>query len=113
MFNKLRKKLNFILTGEVGTTNSTFRETWLKKILIEIPNGMKILDAGAGEGQYRKYCEHLDYISQDFAEYDGKGDSKGIQKESRDYSSLDIISDITSIPVKDNTFDVVMCIDRL
>lgn len=111
MFNKLRKKLNFILTGEVGTTNSTFRETWLKKILIEIPNGMKILDAGAGEGQYRKYCEHLDYISQDFAEYDGKGDSKGIQKESRDYSSLDIISDITSIPVKDNTFDVVMCIE--
>ena len=39
------------------------------------------------------------------------GDSKGIQKDSRDYSSLDIISDITSIPVSDNTFDAVMCIE--
>ena len=36
---------------------------------------------------------------------------KGIQKESRDYSNLDIVSDITSIPVSDNTFDVIMCIE--
>ena len=73
MFNNLRKKLNIILTGDVGTTNSIFRENWLKEILMDIPNGMKILDAGAGEGQYQKYCEHLDYVSQDFAEYDGTG----------------------------------------
>ena len=111
MLNSLRKKVNLILTGQVGTTNSSFREDWLKSVLFEIPKGMKILDAGAGETQYKKFCSHLDYVSQDFAEYDGVGNSKGIQRESVDYSNLDIISDITSIPVSDNTFDAVMCIE--
>lgn len=111
MLKSLRKRINIILTGTVGTTNSIFRENWLESVLNDIPKGMKILDAGAGESQYKKYCTHLDYVSQDFAEYDGTGDSKGIQKESRDYSNLDIVSDITSIPVSDNTFDVIMCIE--
>ena len=101
------------MTDGVGTSNSDFREEWLKNALSEIPEGLKILDAGAGESQYKKFCDHLEYISQDFAEYDGVGDSKGIQKENRDYSSLDIVSDITSIPVSDNAFDVVMCIEVL
>ena len=111
MLKSLWKRINIILTGTVGTTNSIFRENWLESVLNDIPKGMKILDAGAGESQYKKYCTHLDYVSQDFAEYDGTGDSKGIQKESRDYSNLDIVSDITSIPVSDNTFDVIMCIE--
>ena len=34
-------------------------------------------------------------------------DSKGFKR----LLSLDIISDITSIPVSDNTFDAVMCIE--
>lgn len=111
MFKNLRKKLNLVLTGNVGTGNSSFREKWLKKVLSEIPKGKKILDAGAGESQYKIYCEHLDYIAQDFAMYDGVGDSKGIQKEKRDYSNLDIVSDITSIPIESDYFDAVMCIE--
>ncbi len=111
MFNNLRKKLNVVLTGNVGTGNSSFREEWLKVVLSEIPKGKKILDAGAGESQYKIYCEHLDYIAQDFAMYDGVGDSKGIQKEKRDYSNLDIVSDITSIPIENDFFDAVMCIE--
>ena len=111
MLNNFRKKINVIVTGKVGIGNSEFRENWLKKVLMDIPVGMKILDAGAGESQYKKYCDHLEYVSQDYAEYDGIGDSKGIQKESRDYSKLDIVSDITSIPVENETFDVIMCIE--
>ena len=113
MLNNLRKKINVIVTGKVGIGNSEFRENWLKKTLTDVPAGMKILDAGAGESQYKKFCDHLEYISQDYAEYDGIGDSKGIQKDSRDYSKLDIVSDITSIPVESETFDVVMCIEVL
>ena len=111
MLKLIRKKLNLIITGTVGTGNSEFRENWLEKVLMDLPVGIKILDAGAGESQYKKFCDHLEYTSQDFAEYDGKGDTKGIHKESRDYSNLDIISDITSIPVENETFDVVMCIE--
>jgi ubiquinone/menaquinone biosynthesis C-methylase UbiE len=107
----IRKKLNLIITGTVGIGNSEFREDWLKNVLMDLPQGKKILDAGAGESQYKKFCDHLEYTSQDYAVYDGMGDSKGIHKESRDYSNLDIVSDITSIPVEKGTFDVVMCIE--
>lgn len=97
----------------VGTLNQANREKWLKKTLKQIPKGKKILDAGAGELQYKKYCKHLRYTSQDFAQYDGSGDSKGLQTGEWDNSKLDIISDITSIPVKDKSFDAVMCVEVL
>lgn len=111
MLDIIRKKINVILTGEVGKGNSEYRENWLKNVLSEIPDGSIILDAGAGESRYKVFCEHLEYTSQDFAEYDGAGDLKGIQKDIRDYSALDIVSDITAIPVDDESFDVVMCIE--
>lgn len=87
------------------------REKWLEKVLKKIPKGSKILDAGAGELQYKKFCNHLKYTSQDFAQYDGKGDKKGFQIGEWDNSKLDIVSDITKIPVKDKSFDAVMCIE--
>ena len=62
---------------------------WLEKTILQLPKGTSILDAGAGEGKYKKFCEHLIYKSQDLAEYDGKGDGKGLHTEERDYSNLD------------------------
>lgn len=95
----------------VGTRNQENREVWLKRTLKKIPKGKKILDAGAGELQYKKFCTHLNYVSQDFAQYDGSGDSKGLQTDTWDNSKLDIVSDITDIPVKDMSFDAVMCVE--
>ena len=37
----------------------------------------------------------LDYVSQDFAQYDGEGDTIGLQTGTWDQAQLDIISDIT------------------
>lgn len=93
----------------VGMNNKVNRDTWLKKVLKRIPKGKKILDAGAGELQYKYLCSHLKYVSQDFAQYDGSGDNKGLQTESWDNTKLDIISDIIKIPVKDRSFDAIMC----
>lgn len=70
----------------------------------------RILDAGAGELAYKHFCSHLHYVSQDFAQYDGKGNASGLQMGTWDQSNLDIISDITSIPEKDASFDAIMCI---
>lgn len=99
--------------SDVGMGNKPFRDAWLEKTLNAIPAGRKLLDAGAGEQQFRKYCTHLEYVSQDFAQYDGSGDGKGIQTEKWDTARLDIISDIRSIPVPDSSFDVVLCTEVL
>lgn len=93
----------------VGLNNKSNRDTWLSKTLSDIPSGSKILDAGAGELRYKGLCKHLEYVSQDFAKYDGQGDTSGLQTGTWDNSKLDIISDITDIPVKKASFDAIMC----
>lgn len=101
---------NFFKTS-IGKTNQKNREEWLEKTLKRIPSGKKILDAGAGELRYKKFCSHLKYVSQDFGQYNGKGNTEGLQTKTYDNSKLDIVSDIINIPVKNNSFDVVMCIE--
>lgn len=99
--------------AECGTQNKANRDEWIEHVLADIPAGLRILDAGAGERQYRQFCSHLDYVSQDFARYDGQGDATGLQTGSWDQSELDIVGDITSIPEPDASFDVVMCTEVL
>lgn len=99
--------------GTCGTRNLLARESWLEQTLAKIPEGSRILDAGAGELQYKRLCSHLRYTSQDFAQYDGKGDGMALQPGKWDQSRLDIVSDITRIPEPESSFDAVMCVEVL
>ncbi len=85
------------------------RDRWLAEALSAIPPGVRILDAGAGELRNKKLCVHLDYVSQDICQYEGKGDSQGLQTGAWDTSKIDLVCDISNIPEPDASFDVVLC----
>ncbi|MHC5012469.1 MAG: class I SAM-dependent methyltransferase [Planctomycetota bacterium] len=97
----------------VGKTNESARRAWLERTLAAIPRGARLLDAGAGEMQHRPLCAHLDYVSQDLARYEGEGDGTGIHTGTWEAKDVDIISDITSIPEPDASFDAVLCTEVL
>lgn len=117
LLDRIKARLQRFAVGEpqpnntVGTTNLSVREAWLEKTLASIPAGHRMLDAGAGELQYKRFCTHLDYVSQDFGQYDGQGNQVGLQTKTWDNSRLDIVSDIASIPEPDASFDAIMCIE--
>lgn len=96
-----------------GQFNLVTRQNWIEKTLLGLTAGKKIIDVGAGECQYKKYCSHLEYVAQDFNEYTGDGNNSGLQFSTWDTSKIDIVSDITSIPVEDESFDYVMCTEVL
>jgi SAM-dependent methyltransferase len=96
----------------VGTANASTRDAWVETILTDLRAGIRLLDAGAGECQYKKHCGHLDYVAQDVAVYDGKG-AVGLQTGTWDFSKIDIVSDITAIPEPDASFDAVLCTEVL
>lgn len=105
----MKRKKKFL----IGNDTDQVRVEWVLKQLEALPPGSKILDAGAGERRFKQYCNQFEYVAQDFGQYDGGGDGSGLQTGSWDNSGLDIISDITKIPVEPNSFDAILCSEVL
>ncbi len=78
---------------------------WLRSL----PPGKKLLDAGAGIQRFKPFCAHLDYISQDFGQYCGGDLFAGQPLEVWQARTCDIISDITCIPLSDESVDFILC----
>jgi SAM-dependent methyltransferase len=112
MESSLQRLPNIVLSA-CGTRNKSSRDQWLESRLSQIRPGSTILDAGAGELQYKRFCEHLVYRSQDFGAYNGRGTGGGLQTHTRNTSDVDIVSDIAEIPEPDESYDAVMCIEVL
>lgn len=84
--------------------NEYGRRQWVAAQAERIPPGARVLDVGAGIGQYRPLFAHCEYHAHDFG---SEPDTIG------KYTALDYQSDITAIPVGDRSFDVVLCTEVL
>lgn len=90
--------------NQVYRFNKYNRDQWVTAQAARILAGQRVLDVGAGTGRYRSLFNHCDYRAHDFAQtpaLEGK------------YTSLDHESDITAIPVPDESFDVILCTEVL
>lgn len=97
------------MTNHPCAKNEPNRHEWIARSLVGLPRGWRILDAGAGEQPYRRHCEHLDYVSQDFGQYDPQAAGEGLHMPAWDYGRLDHTCDIRSIPEPSASFDAVLC----
>lgn len=88
----------------VYSFNTEHRLEWVAQQASLLPAGSRVLDVGAGVGQYRPLFAHCDYRTQDFAQ-----EPSTMGK----YTKLDYECDITSIPVADGAFDAVLCAEVL
>jgi SAM-dependent methyltransferase len=68
-----------------------------------LPVGARVLDAGAGEGAYKSYFPGRRYVGLDL----GIGDQKW------NYSQLDVLGDLASLPFGDGVFDAALNIVTL
>jgi SAM-dependent methyltransferase len=68
-----------------------------------LPEGARVLDAGAGEGQYKHHFPKQRYCGLDL----GVGDAKW------DYSILDAVGDLSKMPFRDGVFSAALNIVTL
>lgn len=101
------------LVTNIGNENDSRREEWVRRSLADISNGFTILDAGAGQQRYRPYCSHLNYVSQDFCQYMGNDNNAGLHSAEWNTKNIDLVSDITNIPIQDSSFEAILCTEVL
>lgn len=91
-----------------GNNRHAVKEQWIADKLGSLQG--TLLDAGAGERPYMKYCGHLHYISQDFGKYDEVSET-GAHWGPTQYKSSqsELVCDITDIPLPDNSLDGILC----
>lgn len=89
---------------QVANFNQHNRSQWVAAQATLIPAGSKVLDVGAGCAPYRSLFSHCEYRAHDFGQ-----EPSTIGK----YAALDYQSDITAIPVPNESFDVILCTEVL
>ncbi len=89
------------------------RHAWVAEQARQIPPGSRVLDVGAGSCRYRTLFAHCTYKTQDFKGHEGSEVGPLADKDYWQYGHIDYVSDATSIPVADGSFDAVLCTEVL
>lgn len=92
---------------DVYSFNPGSRDRWVADRARSVELGCRVLDVGAGTAPYKGLFSHCKYETQDFVQYEGYKGSEG------QYAQIDYVSDITAIPVPDESFDVILCTEVL
>ena len=98
----MQKKIKSLFSGLIRTLDVFHRDIQedIKKFAESLNKGSLLLDAGSGEGKYKAYFKHCNVIGVD----------KCIGDPNWDYSSVDVVGDLHSLPFKDNVFDAIICV---
>ena len=107
----IRKLLNLIVDKYLFKNTKYHRFNFIKNWLLDLKPNSKILDAGAGVMRYKPFCIHLNYQSQDLGGYKGGETFEGVKTKEWKATECDLICDITSLPVEDETYDYILCSD--
>jgi len=73
-------------------------EDAVSRFSARLPAGCRVLDAGAGEGQYANFFARQRYCGVDLAVGDAAWN----------YAALDALADLTALPFRANTFDACL-----
>ncbi|HTV41928.1 MAG TPA: glycosyltransferase [Candidatus Sulfotelmatobacter sp.] len=108
VFAALKLNASTLPLDEIQNFNQRCRDRWVQEKAAIVAPGLRVLDVGAGTCPYRRFFSHCEYRTHDFKKYEGikLGNTK-------DYGQIDYESDITRIPVADQSFDVVLCTEVL
>jgi SAM-dependent methyltransferase len=71
--------------------------SFVSAVARELPQGTRILDAGAGDAPYRELFAHCDYVTSDWAESPHAG-----------ARAADVIAPLDALPLEDASFDAVL-----
>jgi predicted SAM-dependent methyltransferase len=104
----LREFASELPIEEIHGFNQKERDLWVSQKAKSVSAGSMVLDVGAGTCHYRSNFSHCEYKTHDFKKYKGyQDDSEGL------YGKIDYISEINSIPVASESFDVILCTEVL
>jgi SAM-dependent methyltransferase len=92
-------KDDFTTRSKLADIGRFYVNDFVKKVAAGLPPGTSLLDAGAGEGVYRKYFAHCNYKSVDL----------GIGEPNWNYSHLDYVAPLYELPIEDESFDAILC----
>lgn len=101
---RLRRLLSLVRVLDVRYCRELSDSTWMRRLswvreqAAAVPAGSTVLDIGAGSAPYREAFAHTEYVTQDL-----------MQTPDLAYGQIDVVSDITSIPLPDDFADVVLC----
>lgn len=101
-YDRARRILPPALLGHVYHFESSI-ESDVQAFAHSLPPGSRVLDAGAGETQYKPLFSRHRYTAVDLA----------IGDAGWDYSAIDALADLTRLPFRDGSFDAALNIVTL